>query len=112
LTKGIGPDGIPNSIKGSEIFTLLLCHIFNLSLSVIFPSLWKQAAVAPIFKKRYKDVVVDYSPVSILNNFSKIVCLKHDHLSCNFKCKLHPNQLGFVESKYMIANLGTYLNDI
>jgi hypothetical protein len=48
-------DGIPSLvIKGcSDIFTPLLTYIFNLSLtSVTFPSLWKQTAVASVFKKR------------------------------------------------------------
>jgi hypothetical protein len=74
-TKSVGPDEIPIFlIKGcSDVFIHLLRHIFNLSLSTgKFPSLWKQAAVVPIFKKGNRVLVVNYRPTSILNNFSKI----------------------------------------
>jgi hypothetical protein len=53
-TKSVGPDDIPSFIiKGcSEIFVPVLKHTFNLGLSNGgFPSLWKEAAVVPIFKK-------------------------------------------------------------
>jgi hypothetical protein len=53
-TKSVGPDEIPNFIiKGcADILIPLLRHIFNLSLSTgKFPSLWKHAAVVPVFKK-------------------------------------------------------------
>jgi hypothetical protein len=70
-----GTGEIPNFImKGcSEIFTPLLRHIFNLSLLTgKFPSLWKQAALIPIFKEGNRALVGNYRPISILNNFSEI----------------------------------------
>jgi hypothetical protein len=54
-SKSVGLYDIPNFvIKGcSEIFVLVLKHIFNLSLTQhYFPTVWKQAAVVPVFKKR------------------------------------------------------------
>jgi hypothetical protein len=112
-TKSVGPDEIPNFIIKvfSDIFILLLRHVFNLSLSTVkFPSLWKQAAVIPIFKR---TLVVNYRPISILNNFSKIFeSIIHDHISFNLKCKLHPNQYGFLKSKSTATYLVTYLNDV
>jgi hypothetical protein len=112
-TKSVGPDEIPNFIiKGcSDIFIPLLRHIFNLSLSTgKFPSLWKQAAVVPIFKKGNR---VNYRPISILNNFSKIFeSIIHDHLSFHSKFKLHTNEHGFLNSKSTATNLVTYLNDV
>jgi hypothetical protein len=91
---------IPNFlIKGcSEIFTPLLHYIFNLSLLTgSFPRLWKKAAVVPIFKKGNSALVTNYRPISILNNFSKILeSIVHDHLSFNFRSKLHPSQHGFI----------------
>jgi hypothetical protein len=99
--KCVGPDKIPNFImKGcSEILTPLLRHIFNLSLSTgKFPSLWKKAAVVPIFKNGNRALVGNYRPISILNNFSKIFeSIIHDHLSFYLKFKLHPNQHGFIK---------------
>jgi hypothetical protein len=100
-TKCVGPDEIPNfKIKGcSEIFTPLLRHIFNLSLLTgKFTSLWKQSAVISIFKTRNRALAVNYRPISILKSFSGIfVSITHDHLSFNFKSKLHPNQHDFVK---------------
>jgi hypothetical protein len=107
-TKCVGPDEIPNFIiKGcSEIFTPFLCHIFNLSLFTgKFPSLWKKAAVVPIFKKGNRVLVGNYRPMSILNNFSKFFeSIIHDHLSFYFKFTLHSNQHGFVKSKSTVTN--------
>jgi len=84
-TKSVGPDDIPSFIiKGcSEIFVPVLKHIFNLSLSNgVFPSLWKEAAVVPIFKKGSSALVTNYRPISLLNNFSKVFeIIIHDQLS-------------------------------
>jgi hypothetical protein len=115
-TKCIRPDEIPNFITEgcTEIFTPLLRHIFNLSLLTgKFPSLWKQVAIVPIFKKDTKALVGNYRPILILNNFSKIAeSIIHDHLSFYFKSKLHPNQHYFVKSKPTVTNLVTYLNNV
>jgi hypothetical protein len=49
----------------------------------------------------------------ILNNFSKIFeSIVHDHVSFNFKPKVHPNQHGFIKSKSAVSNLIIYLNDV
>jgi hypothetical protein len=100
--KSVDPDEIPYFIiKGcSDIFIPLLRHNFNLSLPTgKFPSLWKQAAVFPIFKKGNRALVVNCGPISILNNFSKIFeSIIHDQLSLHFRFKLHPNKHGFLTS--------------
>jgi hypothetical protein len=54
-SKSVGLDDIPSFVmKGcSEIFVPVLKDIFNLSLTQnYFPTVWKQAAVVPVFKKR------------------------------------------------------------
>jgi hypothetical protein len=58
-SKCVGLDGIPSFIiKGcSDVFIPLLTHIrvFNLSVtSATFPTLWKQTALVPVFKKKKK----------------------------------------------------------
>jgi hypothetical protein len=115
-TKCIGLYEIPKFIlKGwSEIFMPLLHHILNLSiLSGKIPSLWKQAAVILIFRKGSGALVVNYIPILVLNNFSKIFAsIIHDHLFFNFKSKLHPNQHCFVKPKSMVTNSVNYLNDV
>jgi hypothetical protein len=56
-SKCVGLDGISFIIKGcSEIFIPLLTYAFNLSVaSEIFPSLWKETAVVPVFKLTFKS---------------------------------------------------------
>jgi hypothetical protein len=45
-----------------------------------------------IFKKGNSALVTNYRPISISNNVSKIFeSVVHDHLSFNFKFKLHPS---------------------
>jgi hypothetical protein len=82
LTKCVRPDEIPNFItKGcSEIPTPILQHIYNLTLLTgSFPLLWKQVVVVPTFKKGNSTLV--RLPISILNNFPKVVeSITHDHL--------------------------------
>jgi hypothetical protein len=70
------------------MFALLLRHIFNTSLlQGKFPTLWKQAAVAPIFKRGNSTQVTNYRPITIiLNNFSKnFESIIHDQLSFYFR---------------------------
>ena len=113
-SKSSGLDGIPTFIiKGcSSILVPILTYIFNLSLSSgVFPTLWKTAAVVPVFKKGSKAEVKNYRPISILNGFSKLFeILVHEHLSFYFKEKLNSAQHGFIKSKSVVTNLVTYLN--
>jgi hypothetical protein len=88
--------------------------MFNLSVtSATFPSLWKQTAVVPVFKKGDSTNVNNYRPISILNNFSKIFeFIVHNHLSNFFKLRLNPAQHGFHKFNSTTTNLVTYLNSI
>jgi hypothetical protein len=114
--KSVGEDEIPSFIiEGcSESFAPLLRHIFNTSLlKGKFPTLWKQVAVVPIFKKGNSILVTNYRPITILNNFSKFFeSIIHLQLSSYLKFKLHPSQHGFIKSKSTATNLVTYLNSI
>jgi len=50
-----------------------LSYIFNKSmLSGTFPTRLKYTVVKPLLKKRYKDNVANYRPVSLLTSFSKV----------------------------------------
>jgi hypothetical protein len=88
-SKSVGVDDIPGFIiKGcTDIFVPILKHIFNLSLSQhYFPSLWKQAAIVPVLKKGKSTSVSNYTPISLLSNFSKIFeFIVHEHVSNNLK---------------------------
>ena len=75
ISKASGPFSIPlNVLKTqSEILLAPLTTIVNKSLNEgIFPSLLKYATVIPIFKKKDKNKCVNYRPISILSNISKI----------------------------------------
>jgi hypothetical protein len=46
-----------------------------------FPTLWKEAAVVPVFNRDNHAAVSNYRPISILNNFSKLFeVIIHDHV--------------------------------
>jgi hypothetical protein len=69
-SKSVRLDDIPSFvIKGccTEIFVPVLKHIFNLSLTEhCFPTIWKQAAVFPVFRRGRTASVSNYRPISIL----------------------------------------------
>jgi hypothetical protein len=83
-SKSVRLDDIPSFVtKGcSEIFVPVLKHIFNLILTKhYFPTVWKQAAVVPVFKKGNTASVNNYQPISILNSFYRLFELViHDHV--------------------------------
>jgi hypothetical protein len=98
-------------IKGCfGILVPVLRYIFNLNLTQQqFPSIWKEAAILPVFKSGDHASVSNYRPISILNNFSKIFeCIIHDHVL--HYTKLHPSQHGFSKSKSTDTNLVTSLD--
>jgi hypothetical protein len=74
-SKSVGLDDIPSFVIKvcSEIFVPVLKHIFNISLTQhYFPTVWKQAAVVPVFKKSNTASVSNYRPISVLNTFFKV----------------------------------------
>jgi hypothetical protein len=111
-SKSVGLDDVPGFIiKGcADIFVPILRHIFNLSLTQrYFPTVWKEAAIVPIFKRGSHAAVSNYRPISILNNFSKLFeSIIHDHV-LHF-VKLNPNQHGFTRTKSTVTNLVTFLD--
>ena len=74
--KSTGPDAIGNwSLKNcSNTLCKPLVTLFNKSLTEgVVPSLWKQANVCPVFKKRSKSGKTNYRPISLLSNMSKVL---------------------------------------
>ena len=74
--KSTGPDAIGNWVLKhcSSSLCKPLTALFNKSLSDgIFPSVWKQANVCPVFKKGSKSDKTNYRPISLLSNMSKIL---------------------------------------
>ena len=69
--KGIGPDAIPLKLS-TDVINKHLTNIINTDLECsCFPENAKIASVKPIDKKNRSDKN-NYTPVSILNGFSKI----------------------------------------
>ena len=87
----------------SEFVSPVLCNLFNSCLlSEKFPEIFKMAKVTPVHKKGPKDDILNYRPVSILANLSKIFeGLLHRRISHYFnpQTMLSSNQFGFRRGK-------------
>ena len=73
--KGPGHQGIPfKFIKiMPNIFSNLLCFYINQCISTsIFPSILKAGTVIPVYKKGEHSQIINYRPITICNNISKI----------------------------------------
>ena len=87
----------------------------NCKLKKTFPNLWQKANVVPIHKKREKDLVKNYRPVSILPIFWKLF----QRLIFNSLFKyidenelLNPNQSGFPPFDSCVNELPSINHDI
>jgi hypothetical protein len=64
-------------------------------------------------RKGNSNIVSNYRPIYIINNFSKISeFIVYDHLYNFFKYRLHPSQHGFRKFNSTATNLVTYINSI
>ena len=90
---------IPTKIVklNADIFGNFICKNFNYCLKKgEFPCVLKHADVIPVHKKETKSDKVNYRPVSILPNLSKIYeILMYQQLYEHFNSILSPNQCGF-----------------
>jgi hypothetical protein len=71
-----GPDGVSNKIiKRLKLhITKPLTHIINTSFSTAtFPQAFKKSHIIPLHKGGDKTVMTNYRPISLINNFAKIV---------------------------------------
>jgi hypothetical protein len=113
-SKSVGLDDIPGFIIKccSGTFFSILGYIFNLSLTQqCFPAARKEAASAPVFKRRNHAVVSNYRPIYILNDFSKLLpFIIHEHVS--HYAKFNPTQHGFTRTKSTVTNMVTFLDSL
>lgn len=115
-SKAAGPDGIPPLLIKTCGTKLVkpLALIFNRSIrDGVFPTEWKKARIAPIYKKGDRSNIINYRPISILSTFSKL-----------FESVLYPiiyhhvdniisiHQHGFRSGRSVQTNLVSYLTDI
>ena len=112
INKGPGYDNIPNTfLTGARCgLTKPLWILFNKSLSEgVFPSIWKNALVRPIYKSGDKADIKNYRPIAILNSipklFEKIVC---DKLRPIFDSQLSNAQHGFRPGRSTSTNLALF----
>ena len=84
LGKSSGPDNINNRILKEIAYPISkpLCDLFNYSLSRgIFPDVWKQANVSPLYKKDDPSLVCNYRPISLLSSIGKVMeKIVHKHM--------------------------------
>lgn len=111
-----GTDGIPSLFlklcKPALIEPVrLLAH--QALCTGIFPKLGKQAKVIPVYKNGTKSDISNYRPISILNNFSKIIeiCL-YNYIMNHIKHEIIDEQHGFIINKSTVTNLITLTNFI
>ena len=73
--KATGPDNIPPKLVklSANVIDSHLCNIINKGpQNSSFPDAAKIALVRPIYKKKCRNTIENYRPVSVLNTFSKI----------------------------------------
>ncbi|EDO43579.1 predicted protein, partial [Nematostella vectensis] len=76
ISKATGLDGISAKLLklAGPAIDMPLCKIINLSIKQsIFPTIWKQARVTPVFKAGDHLDINNYRPISILSILSKIL---------------------------------------
>ena len=74
-SKAIGADKISNKLlkECAESLCIPLAEIFQQSLDEgIYPDTWKEAIIAPIFKKLDRQIKSNYRPISLLSCLSKV----------------------------------------
>ena len=111
LGKSSGPNGINNRIlkELSSPLSRPLSNLFNYSMSKgIFPDIWKEANVSPLFKKDDPSSVSNYRPISLLNTIGKVMeKIVHKHMF-NFFLDQHAItslQSGFVPGDSTVNQL-------
>ena len=101
IKKATGLDSLgPRLLKiAPNVLAPSITYIINRSIEYgIFPCIWKNAKVNPIFKSGDKDNVNNYRPISILPTLSKIIekwIEKNLMLYLDKYTLLHKNQSGF-----------------
>ena len=100
---------IPTNIikKNYDIFSeFLFANFNNIILTSLFPEKLKYADVKSIFKKEYRNDKVNYRPVSVLSNISKIYeRLLYKQLETYFESILSRYQCGFRKGFSVLSTL-------
>ena len=116
VNKAPGPDGIHGRVlkNCSDILCRPLSIIFKLIYNTgILPAEWKSANIVPIHKKRDKDLISNYRPISLTCLTSKIMeHIIQDELLIKTRHLINPEQHGFLLGKSCTTNLITITDGI
>jgi hypothetical protein len=87
-------------------FQISLTFVFTLSLSTgVFPAIWKESFVVPLFKSSNKRDVSCYQGISmlsaILKLFQKMVCVR---ITPVVRPIISDTQYGFVKGRSTVSN--------
>nr|CAH7715255.1 unnamed protein product [Callosobruchus chinensis] len=111
-----GPDGIPLFFIKKCSFTLCkpLERLYNMSLSTgVFPDLWKESYLKPIYKNGSRSDIKNYRAVCNQSEFAKLFdCIVNNLLSWDTKGVIINQQHGFSKGKSTATNLLVYQNFI
>ena len=117
-TAAPGPDNItPKLLQSvSESISVPLAILFKQSLAEsCVPDDWRQANVAPVFKKGHRSSVGNYRPISLTSIICKLMeslirdgIVDHLHASDTIRASQH----GFMSKRSCLTNLLQYLEDI
>lgn len=109
---GVSPEML--KLAGPVIAEPLSWVINSTIVSQKVPSVWKQARIIPLHKKKEKFLASNYRPISILPTCSKIMEeIVRSQLSkyCNTMGIIPPSQHGFQAGKSTITALGAVTHD-
>jgi hypothetical protein len=116
VNKGPSPDGNTPAIlkRLASVVKVPLTFVFNLSLSaVVFPAIWKESFVVPLFKSGDKRDVSCYRRISILSAipklFEEMVC---DRITPVVRSVISDAQHVFVKGHSTVSNLVQFMSEI
>lgn len=112
----VGADRIPAFVLKdcAIVFACPLTFLFNLSLQTsTFPDLWKTSRITPVFKKGDSSNILNYRPISIINNFSKVFeIILHEYLYNSISIHISARQHGFMKGRSTVSNLFYLTQDL
>jgi hypothetical protein len=116
VNKGPRPDGITPTIlkRLASVVKVPLTFVFNLSLSAgVFPAIWKETFVVPIFKSGDNRDVSCYRGISILSAIPKIYeIMVYDIISPVVLPVISDTQHGFVKGLSIVSHLVQFTNGV
>ena len=116
--KSTGLDGFSNRLlkECAEVLSPPLAHVFNCSLqSGVFPTVWKQGLVSPVYKnKGSRSNPKNYRPITLLSCISKVFeGFVRDQLQshCLLNDALPDEQFGFLPKRSAVWQLLSIVNE-